>query len=130
MRIYVLVSSYDPLVIYMFKDGLVRFSTEKYSLKSKSLKKRYIHLTNYSVNKKAEKYQQNRNIDPSNSDPCNDQQVLSKWSYQQLKQKIISDGHDWEQIESEIKDVIIKSIISVEPYIVHQQNMYTKHKNC
>jgi len=61
MRIYVLVTSYDPLVIYMFKDGLVRFSTEKYSLKPKNLKKRFIHLTNYSVNKKAEKYTSNRN---------------------------------------------------------------------
>jgi len=51
MRIYCLVTSYDPLVMYMFKDGLVRFSTEKFSLKTKNLKKRYIHLTNYSVNK-------------------------------------------------------------------------------
>lgn len=69
MRIYVLVSSYDPLIIYMFKDGLVRFSTEKYTLKIKHLKKRYIHLTNYSVNKKAEKYNKNKNTDPNEVDP-------------------------------------------------------------
>lgn len=127
MRIYVLVTSYDPLVIYMFKDGLVRFSTEKYSLKPKSLKKQYIHLTNYSVNKKAEKYNKNKGGD---QDPCDDQKVLSKWSYQQLQKKISELGYDWVQIEAEIKDVIIKSIISVEPHVVHQQNMYTKNKNC
>lgn len=126
MRIYVLVTSYDPLVIYMYKDGLVRFSTEKYSLNAKSLKKRFIHLTNYSVNKKAEKYKQNNGKDTS---PCDDSKVLSKWSYQQLKKYITDSGHDWMEIDAEIKDVIIKSIISVEPHIVHQQNMYTKNKN-
>ena len=82
MRIYVLVVSYDPLVIYMYKNGLVRFSTEKYSLSSKSLKKRFIHLTNYSINKKAEKYNKNNGKE---ADPVEDQKVLSKWSYQQLK---------------------------------------------
>lgn len=69
MRIYVLVTSFDPLVIYMFKDGLVRFSTEKFNLKPKNLKKRYIHLTNYSVNKKHETYVQNKNTNATDVDP-------------------------------------------------------------
>jgi tubulin polyglutamylase TTLL4 len=40
----------------MFKEGLVRFATQKYSNNPKHLEKRFIHLTNYSVNKKAEDY--------------------------------------------------------------------------
>lgn len=56
LRLYVLVTSYDPLVIYKFEDGLARFATAKYSLKPKDLKKRFIHLTNYSINKKADNY--------------------------------------------------------------------------
>lgn len=54
MRIYVLVTSFDPLTIYMYQDGLVRFATEKYT--TKSLKRRFIHLTNYSVNKRNEDF--------------------------------------------------------------------------
>ena len=40
----------------MYEDGLARFSTEKYSTNPKQLKKRFIHLTNYSIQKKAEGY--------------------------------------------------------------------------
>ena len=39
----------------------MRFATEKYSTKSSTLKKRFVHLTNYSVNKKASKYKSNSN---------------------------------------------------------------------
>jgi tubulin polyglutamylase TTLL4 len=48
----VLVTSYDPLKVYLFREGLTRFATEKYSTNMSSLKKRFVHLTNYSVNKR------------------------------------------------------------------------------
>jgi len=51
LRIYVFVTSYDPLTIYVYKDGLVRFATQPYSTKNR--KSRFAHLTNFSVNKKA-----------------------------------------------------------------------------
>ena len=34
LRIYILISNYDPLKIYVYKDGLCRFATEKYDLKN------------------------------------------------------------------------------------------------
>ena len=52
LRIYVLVTSFDPLKLYIYDDGLVRFCTEKYSNDVASLKNTYIHLTNTSINKK------------------------------------------------------------------------------
>ena len=62
LRIYCLVVSYDPLVIYMYQNGLVRFATQKYNLSGQT-KSRFMHLTNYSVNKKAENYVKNNDGD-------------------------------------------------------------------
>ena len=60
LRIYVLVTSIDPLRIYVFKEGLARFATEEYQSKNAKGNK-FIHLTNYSINKKNERFIQNEN---------------------------------------------------------------------
>lgn len=49
-RIYVLVTSVEPLKIFVFKDGIARFATEMYQ--SNNYDRLYMHLTNYSINKK------------------------------------------------------------------------------
>lgn len=50
LRIYVLVTSFDPLKIYIHRDGLVRRASEKYD--PSNFSNRFSHLTNYSVNKR------------------------------------------------------------------------------
>ena len=52
LRVYVLVTSFNPLKVYIYNDGLVRFATEKYTNDPSRLSKKYVHLTNFSVNKK------------------------------------------------------------------------------
>ncbi|KPJ05651.1 Tubulin polyglutamylase TTLL4 [Papilio xuthus] len=51
MRLYVLVTSIHPLRIYLYKDGLARFASVKYNDELASLNDRYMHLTNYSINR-------------------------------------------------------------------------------
>jgi len=62
LRIYVLITSFDPLRIYLYDNGLVRFATWKYSTTNNSCKKRYVHLTNYAVNKKSPNFIKNKNL--------------------------------------------------------------------
>jgi len=60
LRIYVLITSYEPLRVYVFKEGLARFATETYTSKIDKDNK-FMHLTNYSVNKKNDNFVQNQN---------------------------------------------------------------------
>ncbi len=75
LRMYVLVTSFDPLRIYLYEEGIVRFCSEKYNL-DKPLKNKFMHLTNYSINKKNSKYVKNTNEDDDGSG--------SKWSLSAL----------------------------------------------
>jgi len=60
LRLYVVVTSFDPLRVYIYREGLVRFASEKYSNQDiVSDEAKYSHLTNYSINKKNENYVQN-----------------------------------------------------------------------
>jgi hypothetical protein len=58
MRIYVLITCFEPLRIYVYDEGLARFASEPFSTDNK--KNRFIHLTNYSVNKKHANFVQNK----------------------------------------------------------------------
>lgn len=129
LRIYVLVTSYDPLKVYLFREGLTRFATEKYSTNMSSLKKRFVHLTNYSVNKKnVEGYV--RNQDKATAQQTGAASELSsKWNLLQLKTQFDKMGLDFKATKHRIKDVIIKTLISVEPHIVNTQSRSTKHRN-
>ena len=54
---YVLLTSLDPLTVYIYEDGLVRIATEKYSEHPRSVNNTCIHVTNFDVNRKnGEKY--------------------------------------------------------------------------
>jgi len=125
LRIYVLVTSFDPLKVYLFKEGLTRFATEKYSTNMNSLKKRFVHLTNYSVNKRnVEGYVKNNDKakdDSMNEGDDRDGSNSSKWNLLQLKNQFEKMGLDFKGTKNKIKDVIIKTLISVEPHIVNTQ---------
>jgi hypothetical protein len=53
LRLYVLVLSVQPLTGYLFRQGMARFATNKYKRPTdKNLRDVFMHLTNYSLNKR------------------------------------------------------------------------------
>ena len=60
-----MVYSVNPLRIYLFNEGLARFSTEAYEQPSKkNMSNMYMHLTNYAINSKNEgKFVFNKGLD-------------------------------------------------------------------
>ncbi|NWX55913.1 TTLL4 polyglutamylase, partial [Promerops cafer] len=121
LRIYVYVTCYDPLRVYLFKDGLVRFASCKYSSSMESLSNKFMHLTNYSVNKKNTEYKSN--LDET---ACQGHKWALKalWSY--LTQKGVNSEAIWEKI----KDIVIKTIIASEPYVNSLVKMYVRRPYC
>lgn len=117
LRIYVYVTSYDPLRIYLFSDGLVRFASCKYSPSMKSLGNKFMHLTNYSVNKKNTEYQAN-----ADETACQGHKWALKALWNYLTQKGVNSDAIWEKI----KDVVVKTIISSEPYVTSLLKMYVR----
>ena len=122
LRVYVLVSSYDPLRIYVFNDGLVRFATEQYTLNPNDLKKRFIHLTNFSVNKKSENFVDNKGTGEG-------EESSSKWSFKTLRKAYEDNGINYDYVFAQVKDVIVKTLIGVEPHIVSNLNKSPGNKN-
>ena len=121
LRLYILVSCYDPLRIYLFEQGLVRFATQKYSNNSKNMKEKFVHLTNWSINKNSENFVKNNDTQKDDEG--------SKWSFQALFKKYTEMGINTTELWSKIHDIIIKTIISSEPYMLSPLNRSSEHKN-
>lgn len=79
LRIYVALTSIAPLRIYMFEEGLVRFATAEYAVPTNdATKNRFVHLTNYSINKKNQK-------GAIASHDAKEEACGSKWSFKALR---------------------------------------------
>ncbi|XP_073490406.1 tubulin monoglutamylase TTLL4 [Aquarana catesbeiana] len=118
LRIYVYVTSYDPLRVYLFTDGLVRFASCKYSSSLKSLSNKFMHLTNYSVNKKNVDYKAN-----TDETACQGH----KWALKALWTYLNQKGFCSEKIWEKIKEMVIKTIIASEPYVNSLVKMYAQN---
>lgn len=108
LRIYVLITSIDPWRIYVYNEGLCRFASEPYSPQNTKLNK-FAHLTNYSINKKNEKYIPNLNAEQDDTG--------HKWSLMALSKHLEQIGIDLNLMWSKIYDVIIKSLLSVDSIV-------------
>uniref|UniRef100_A0A1I7SQI1 Tubulin polyglutamylase TTLL4 n=1 Tax=Bursaphelenchus xylophilus TaxID=6326 RepID=A0A1I7SQI1_BURXY len=111
LRIYVYVSSLDPLKIYIFKDGLARFASVPYC-HEQSYNNQYMHLTNFSINKFAEK------------NGITDGAVELKWRLSRFWKFVKENGKDPKVLWEKIKDVAIRAVISCVESVRKQQAVY------
>ena len=75
LRIYVLVTSYQPLTIYMYRSGFARFSHTRSAMDTAELTNMQMHLTNVAVQKHNENY---------------DDVQGGKWDLQKMKTHFVS----------------------------------------
>ncbi|XP_072502248.1 tubulin polyglutamylase TTLL6 isoform X2 [Notamacropus eugenii] len=107
LRIYVLVTSCDPLRIFVYKEGLARFATTSYSNPcSDNLDNICMHLTNYSINKHSSNFVRDGN--------AGSKRKLSTFNAHMDKL-----GCDTVKMWRDIEDIIIKTLITAHPIIKH-----------
>ncbi|XP_030625769.1 putative tubulin polyglutamylase TTLL9 [Chanos chanos] len=109
LRVYVLVTSYNPLKAWLYRDGFARFSSTRYSLSS--IDDQYIHLTNVAVQKTAPDY------DPEKG--C-------KWQIRQLR-RYLTAKHGSETVETLFKDIdniFVRSLQSVQKVIINDKHCF------
>ena len=104
LRLYLLVTGYTPLKIYLFDNGLARFCSEEYDLDPEKMSDKYIHLTNYSINKTSSNFEMNDSVEAEFGD---------KWTLHTLKKHFENNKLDFDGVWTKIKDIIIKIILSV-----------------
>lgn len=116
LRIYVLVTSFDPLRCYQFYDGLVRIATIKYN--KKNLNNKFCHLTNSSINEKNKEYTVKEGEEEG-----------SKWCFETLHKYFDEHGLDYNGTWERIRDLIVKTLIAANSEILNPIKRLIKKPN-
>ena len=112
LRLYVLVTGCDPLRIFLHHEGLVRLATVPYIPPTqKNLEKTMMHLTNYAINCKNPDFEENVNPEDAGDG--------HKRSLQAILQLLEEDGHDTKKMMRDIEDMIVKTLLAVQPSLAH-----------
>lgn len=96
MRIYVLITQMRPMKLYLYKEGIVRFSSDRYNIKN--LGNQFSHLTNSSINKNSTTKQVEGNT--------------LKWSFDQLRGQLSGGGVSWQELWVRIEQIITLTCIN------------------
>jgi tubulin polyglutamylase TTLL5 len=108
--------------VYVFQEGLARFASETYTSKINKNNK-YMHLTNYSINKKNDKFIKNEN--------CEQDDFGYKWSLGAFCRHLEQVGIDMNLLWSRTYDVMIKTILCGENYVQNAMKKNGTHRtNC
>jgi len=100
LRLYAIVTSFHPFRLYIYHEGLVRFSTERFDLSS--LDNRFSHLTNTSINKTGPQYSAEKE---SIGTGC-------KWTLSKLRHYLHKHNIDDRLLWHRITSIIIITLLS------------------
>merc|ERR1719221_1246379 len=112
LRLYVLVTSYAPLVVYMYRSGFARFSHARFSMNSANLSDAMIHLTNVAVQKHNEHYDEKRG---------------GKWDLHNLKTYLMTKEEDPAKVSElfyAIQDVVLFSLLAVQKIMIQDKHCF------
>ncbi|KAJ9464876.1 Tubulin polyglutamylase ttll-4 [Diplonema papillatum] len=133
LRLYVAVTGFDPLKIYIFDEGLCRFAAEQYPGAGEMLENSYAHLTNYSISKtktlKTEETLAEQEHGDSHAGPRD-----IKWMLSELKAWFYDLPHGkgpemWKTVAKQVQDAVVKTFITIETDVCNAAARVCKYPN-
>ncbi|BFG03602.1 tubulin polyglutamylase TTLL13P [Drosophila madeirensis] len=113
LRVYTLITSVDPLRIFVYNEGLARFATHKYVAPTLGNSHNvYMHLTNYSLNRRNSNYNVGEGADGGSKRKLS---AFNKW--------LLEHSYDVAEFWASVDDAIIKTIISAWPVLKHNYHV-------
>uniref|UniRef100_A0A8C5PGA5 Tubulin tyrosine ligase like 2 n=1 Tax=Leptobrachium leishanense TaxID=445787 RepID=A0A8C5PGA5_9ANUR len=112
LRIYVCVTCFCPLTIYVYQEGLVRFATEKFSLNC--LDNIFAHLTNTSINKYSTSYTAEKERIGSG---C-------KWTFAQFRSYLHGIDVDDALLWQRIYNIVTMTMLAIAPSVPPSPNCF------
>lgn len=111
LRIYALVTSYQPLVVYLYRSGFARFASFRYNTSQKNLGDNYVHLTNVAVQK---------------TGPGYDAGAGCKWPLRSLKLYLIGKFgvQATDRLFLEIQELVINSLLAVQKIMINDKHCF------
>lgn len=106
LRIYVLVTSFNPLEAFIYKEGFARLSTTPFSLDPNQMANKFVHLTNYSIQKKNNCREECEEVDSEYGG--------TKISLTSLKNHFKKKGLNYEETWKQVIEIVIKSLVACQ----------------
>ena len=117
MKSFVLVTGFSPLKIYFYRDGYLTFSKKNFTLNKQNLKEFCIHIS-------SEKNEFNCEKNTNNSEYKYEDSLFDEnsfiWNFINFERYCRKKSIDYNMIINQIKDIIIKTIISLNIDIINK----------
>ena len=112
MRLYLLVTSFSPLVCWLHRGGFCRFSDTTFTKDiSKDIDNLYMHLTNHSIQKQSDEYEKGNDL---------------KWSIRSLKVHLMT-RHGKEKVEQAFYDIqltMVRTLLAVQKTMIQDKHCF------
>jgi len=111
LRIYALVTTYNPLTVFFYRTGFARFTSQRYSNNFEDISNMQVHLTNVAIQKNSDTY---------------DRVTGGKWDLRSLKIFLFA-KYGRERVNTlfnDIQDIVMKSLFSVQKVIVNDRHCF------
>jgi len=126
MRVYVTVTSFNPLEAFIYKDGFARFTTVPYTNDTNDIENKFVHLTNSSIQRHNEDSMLHGGQDDVSARARAQDAILggTKINFATLRDRLKVAGVSWDLVWSRMIEVILKSLCMAEDHIPAQANSF------